>query len=774
MTQAEDLPPVRRAVRVELLDDDHAGPERIAPAVLDADHRRWPIALMGVALAALVGGLWWAAGLSMTDAPSEEPSIARERLDGDAVAGGDFEGLEGSDAIDGAATESLDSRELFVTLPADLQQVINGPRGLLASGTFYNDVSAEFSEVPALTRTADGRVWTSGTMQNIRAGERIVGLAEYPDETGEGVIAFTVDAPRADDDMSTLRLYGSRGGSDNVWTERNRFVFDGYIRAVTARDGRWVAVMDEQRVVTGTIDGDRIEEFRVGAEELVTSLAPFEDGVLAVVDRLASPGVVGESPPLELRRWRPIDGWDVVIDDLSTAVGPPSRLIDAGTRGAFLSSGPRLFRVDVAGPIDAVHASAEAIFDRIPDGLVPELTPALLDSGYLVVDDVGGETTRLWVSVDGFAWRRHDLHAPMIDVTLLRISNGAALLSGTRDGVEGVLRLDVLGPLPLDVRTDEYREGEWSNPVYAPAVGGGSGFVRLATTLGEADLIESPDGFDVANSTATNLPFGYVANEMTTTSAGYHVVGQIGLIEDAVFISADGAAWERFPIEPPDSATALQIDHFHRTAGAAAMAGSLGWADDLSRTERVVLWWDGAGTQHVVPPRPCPDGFGACTITSLLAVDDGLLVTTHDPDTGSTISGWSEATGWTPRAVVEPDPDERVLLTSSSNDTLWLMGRRQALMSDDAGRSWTASIDAPPGQQGQFIGVSSSGDAAAFESANTLWFLSSGEWTAFHLGGVSVGQLLAITDDSAVLSGVAMREPERSRVLIRLAPPNSR
>ena len=777
MSEDEFATPPRRAVRVELLDAGRPASPQVDAPLADHGQNRWPVALMGVALVTLVGGLWWAAGLSEAERAGErdDPPIDREQFDGDAVAGG---GLQDVDDEGGSADERLESRELFVTLPADLQHVINGPRGLLASGTFYNDVSAEFSQVPALTRTADGRVWTSGTMQSISAGERIVGLVEEPDDTGEGVIAFTVDAPSDGDDTSVLRLYGSRGGSDNVWTERNSFVIEGFIRTVAARDGRWVASVEERlplaqgvaptltRLTTGTIDGDAVDDFRVGSDEVITSIAPFADGVLAVVDRLASPAVEGDAPPLELRRWRPVEGWEVVTDDLSTAAGAPSRLIDAGARGAFLSSGPRLLRADLNDPIESVLASAEEIFDRLPEGFVPELTPALLDAGYLVVDDVGGATSQLWVSVDGLVWRRHDLEEPMTDVVLLSISNGAALLSGTRDGVEGVLRLDVLGPLPLDVRPEAFREGEWTNPVYAEANPSDRGFVSLTSTMGRADLIESSNGFDATTATATDLPFGYLATEMTTTSRGYHVVGQLGLIEDAVFTSPDGVGWQRFEIERPNDASTLRIEHFSRGVMTEAMAGVLGWADDPGRVENVAFWWDGAGRQVQIPERPCANDAWVCTITSLVAVDDGVLAT-HERDRSTAVSKWTEADGWQSIAALDPEPLDAAVFASTSSSTAWLLNSERAVRSDDGGNTWIEAIERPPGETGRFIGVSPSGAAAVFETSDALWFRRGQEWTAYALGNANVREVTAITDSAALMLGTA----EAGLVLIRLAPP---
>lgn len=782
MSEEDSTSETRGAVRVELFDDGGPFDSAVDAPIAVPSHSRWPVAVMGAAVVALVGGLWWAASLADDDRASVDDEGRSQVIEPDQLERGPATDIDAQpDDADVDGVLRLDTAELFVTLPADLQHVARGPRGLLASGTFDVDVSDEFSQVPALTRTSDGRVWTSGTMQNITAGSRIVGLTNQPENSqtpaNEEVVVFTVGSPSGP--SSELAIYSSRGGSDDVWNERNRLDVDGHIRTLSSRDGRWVATVDERaqasssvppmrtRLATGTIDGDSVEMLSVAPDEFVSSFAAFDDGFLAVVLRLQLSGLEADAPTPQLRRWTTDLGWEVVIDDLTLPTGPPARLIDAGENGVFLTGGGELRSVvDFRSGETDVTLSEPATYEEIDESLEPELTPALLDPGFLIVDNVVGDTSRLWISIDGSIWRRHDLASPMRGVTLLRINDGVALLSGVRDGERGVLRLEVTGPLPLDYRERTLEDGEWTSPVFTTDRLGGPGFVGLTNETGQIVLVESDDGFEIDRETPTDFPFGYFVNNMETSPAGYHVVGQLGLLEDAVFTSPNGVSWERFAMELPNSATTLQIDDFHRGTNTSAMVGSLGWADDRSRVERVILWWNADGEQARLPARPCLNLFWVCSISSLVAVDDGLLAT-HARDQSTGVSKWTESSGWTPVSDLDSMDLEGAVFASTGATTTWLLGKEQIWRSDDGGRSWQPAVQAPAGEIGRFIGVSGSGASAVFQADDALWFRSEQQWTAFALGSVEVRQPLAITDTSALLSGVS----SDGTVIIRLAPP---
>ena len=258
----------------------------------------------------------------------------------------------------------------------------------------------------------------------------------------------------------------------------------------------------------------------------------------------------------------------------------------------------------------------------------------------------------------------------------------------------------------------------------------------------------------------TDFPFGYFTNEMRTTNAGYHVVGQLGLFEDAVFTSDDGLSWERFPIEVPGTATALQIDHFHRTESAAAMAGSLGWADDLERTELTMIWWDEQGTATVVPPRPCEEAI-PCSVTSLVAVSNGVVVT-HQVGGKTVLSRWTSANGW--RATADPEAElakypafQNARLQSQRPDQIVVLGLPQFIESFNGGLTWDIERDGPQGVTGFFVAASSNGDSAMFLSADgeDAWVLHEGIWSRFSLATVELGVPLAIADGVALFGGRA-------------------
>lgn len=294
--------------------------------------------------------------------------------------------------------------------------------------------------------------------------------------------------------------------------------------------------------------------------------------------------------------------------------------------------------------------------------------------------------------------------------------------------------------------------GQWTPAVFSSTSLDGQGFVGLSNDGGQVRLIESRDGFTIDQERPTDFPFGYFTNAIETTASGYHVIGHLARIEDAVFTSPDGLAWERFEVDIPLPATALGIEHFHRGADTAALIGSLGSAGSFTTRETVAMWWDANGTQSVIAEPPCFSESDDCAISSVISVDDGFLVT-HEREGSVALSRWSKQDGWTSVAYLSPDAFESATLFATANAAVWFLDAHRIVRSDDGGRNWNLSVEAPPGEQGRFIGVSASGSTSVFQTATALWLRSDGSWSTFPLEDATVDRLLALTDETALLGG---------------------
>jgi|GEM_PF-2078349 len=759
------------AVRVELFEDAPIASDGTEiPDRLGSSSGRWSVVAMAVGVVGLVAGLWWLASLgtdqASTGGSGELPQT--DRL-------GDLGAAENSEvAVTGAAESWSD----FTT---DITHVAMSPTGLITAG---DRVSGNGPGLvgPELQTTRTGSEWRtlplSEIASSIASGARVVGLSN---DGGTGLLFTTTSS--AVEGTTDLVIYSATGLPD-VWKERNRVSVDGFVRTVTARAGRWVAIVDDRAqattsvppmrttVLTGLIDDLTFERTSVAPDEFVSSFAATENGFIAIVVRLQLQTLSDDGPTPQLREWTTEGSWEVVEADLSVSPGAaPARIIDAGSSGVFLSFGTDLFTRSRLPPEWVVAASGRAVVGGIKDGNSPETTPALAGEGFMITDTTVGPASRIWLSGTGDLWRQHTLTRDARNLKLLKVVDGVALVAAVSDGVPGVLRIDLnartgSGPVARAPAVREQRvvDGEWSTPLFSTSLLDGRGFLGLTNSNGQIALLSSFDGFSVESETPTDFPFGYFVNNMETTEAGYHVVGHLGLFEDAVFTSSDGITWDRFEIDLPENgATALQINHFHRTPTSAAMVGSLGWADDLSRTELAAMWWDATGQQQLIPPRPCGEGSDACTITSLLAVEDGVLAT-HGLDGTVGLSKWTLEEGWELLVELAPVALDSARLFANGGDAAWFLGSQRIVRSDDNGRTWNLGTETPPGEAGRFIAVSSSGLASVFQTETDLWFRYSGLWQRYELGDLEIGRFLAITDRTALFSGLA----PSGKVLIRL------
>ena len=782
------------AVRIELLGGEQPAVEDIAmPGPGSTGPSRLPAAAMLVALLAVFGGVWWLSNIESAedDTALEEPAIVEERID------------EGPDELLGAEAESQEA--LGDVDPLSIRPtyaIASSETGWVVGGEWAGPI-AEVAPGSGFLHEESRGSYVAHGLSNGDEQYRLVGLRS----DGGRSLAFASTAAEisGSTELVILRSVGSLS-RDPSWDEIARFPVDGHVRTVSSRDGQWAAIVDRRaqsssaappmqtQILTGRVDGapDETTLIEVAPDEFVSSFAASRDGFYAIVVRLELGSLSSSRPPTpQLRQWITSIGWQVIEEDFRPPDGVSARVIDAGTNGIVISWRSDLFRVEPELPVSEWPeiASGTAVVGALDDTFTPEASPARIGEGYLIVDRTVGDVGLIWVSVNGALWQRFSIDTPIQNVTLLTIDeSGDAILTGEADGQPvlfrrgltrsangtGVSAADIANNTPAfeaEVQQRDIVDGEWSTPVFSAASVDGAGFVGLSNVNGQISLVESANGFDVDRTTATNFPFGYFTNEMRTTNAGYHVVGQLGLFEDAVFTSVDGVGWERFEIEQIGTSTALQIDHFHRSENTAAMAASLGWADDLARTERAVVWWDSNGTRWIVPPSPCEQSI-RCSITSLIAVSDGIVVT-HQEGDEIVLSKWTEPRGW--RTTTDPDADllrypvyANAHLQSVATDRIQVLGLPALIESRNGGLTWDYEFDGPPGVRGAFVAITDDRGTAVFlsDGGNDAWVLTEGTWSRFDLTLVSLGSPLAIADGIALFGGGS----GAGSVVIRFAP----
>ena len=790
MAEGDGDPP--SAVRIELLGGDRLSADEIAmPGPGSSGPSRLPAAAMLVALLGVFGGLWWLSNLegAEEDAAPEEPEVVEEVV-GDAEGVPDW--LADANALRAGQTVELDVVPTYA---------VQANSAVMVGGAWVDGASAE-SSGPSGVILGGRLFWRGFPAPPSIEDHRLVGLYD----NGDRFIAFSSTADESGAATELVLHTSDSGQADEIWTELTRFPVDGHVRTVSSRDGRWAAIVDRRaqsssasppmqtQILTGLVDGapDETTLIEVAPDEFVSSFAASSDGFYAIVVRLELGSISASRPPTpQLRRWTPATGWEVLEEDFSPPGGVSARIIDAGPTGIFISWRTDLFRVDPDLPVTEWPpvASGNAVTGVLDQTYTPEVTPARIGDGFLIVDRTVGEVGTLWVSLSGALWQRFEIENRLEHVSLLTIDEtGTAVLTAEQEGQPVVFQLgltrpandastsaaDIASNTPAfepEVQQRDIVDGEWSTPVFSAATVDGAGFVGLSNVNGQISLVESSNGFGVDQTTATNFPFGYFTNEMRTTNAGYHVVGQLGLFEDAVFTSVDGLRWDRFEIEQIGTSTALQIDHFHRSENTAAMAASLGWADDLARTERAVVWWDSSGTRWIVPPSPCEQSI-RCSITSLLAVSDGIVVT-HQEGDEIVLSKWTEPRGW--RTNTDPDADllrypvyANAHLQSVATDRIQVLGLPALIESRNGGLTWDYEFDGPPGVRGAFVAITDDRGTAVFlsDDENDAWVLHDDNWTRYDLTSVELGAPLAISDGVALFGGGA----GSGSVVIRFAP----
>jgi len=265
----------------------------------------------------------------------------------------------------------------------------------------------------------------------------------------------------------------------------------------------------------------------------------------------------------------------------------------------------------------------------------------------------------------------------------------------------------------------------------------------------------------------TDLPFGFFADQLRRTSDGWVVVGRLGLLEDAAFESTDGLTWNRVEFVLPRGATAVELDTVSRSPFATAVLGSLGWADDLSRTERFLLWWRNDGEPIDVPLRPCPETQGVCTIRSIATITNGVLVT-HVADQRYTVSRWTEAAGWEQVAIDQPLPDEMVHLERDASGITYFGAQR--ILRSETGDFWYEVFDAVD-DIGPYLGVSVDGSLAVAARGDTMVVRSPFGVVEYGAPGVRFGAVLAVDRDAAIVRAITPDGPGLARLAGSRAEP---
>lgn len=647
--------------------------------------------------------------------------------------------------------------------------------------------------------------WSTVDLPDLNGGSRVVGVShgvEGDSDPAAWVFTATEVGLIRDDGvrLSSMQMFQRSGGSAQ-WELRESFGIDGTVQSISARQGRWVASIEE-RPSAGAATSHRVfltarpgegesQRVTVAEDEFVESYAAFDDGLLAIVGRLQSPG--GEDPATpprpELRRWKDGAGWETLDVDLGNTIGgAPARLIDAGSRGLYVSFGSVLYRAGEDLTDWEIAAEGRAVVGVLSPDFAPETTPAVAGAGFMVVDTIVGSAENVWLSVDGQLWRQHDLNVDFRGAQLLHITEGTAHVVGRSNGVTGVLQIDIGLPdvdQPVQLQPDVFSrplvDGAWAQPVYTAANLDGDGFVGLTNTGTEVVFLESASGEQVTRQTSTDFPIEYFANDIDTTEAGYHVIARSSNSEDAVLTSSDGVSWERFDIDIPEGAGSFVIEMFDRSATTAALVGSVETGGDGGQLEQTVLWWDSAGVQHLVPARPCvdqdPEVAKRCRTLSVVATSSGITAESTDETFGVSaggpittgyvfISTWTVTSGWTTRAGIGRPLKLQGGLRSGERG-IWMIEIGRISLSEDGGEQWRSEIRTPRGLRGSFLGISATGETAVFETQRGLWLYVSETWSEFSHADVDVEAVLALDDDTALLSG----QDESGPVVIRLVAP---
>jgi hypothetical protein len=525
---------------------------------------------------------------------------------------------------------------------------------------------------------------------------------------------------------------------------------------VPAPENASVLEQVEDRPYTTAPNGGS-QRLRLGQTDRVESYVAALDGgfvVTSTVDPFSSPS--GQDLPIRLLRVTATETENMTPPDAELTAD--DELIRSGDGTLWLISGLRVW--SSTAPYDRWSLAADAT----ELGTVTQVRPALTGGGVIATRDSPGLEGFHFTNGNGM-WEAFTFPG-VSELGLLLVDGNNLMISAVVDGTRQVtIARTLLVVEQPQIQQTPMNDGEWDLPLLAPALDG-DGFAGLTNVNGAIGFFESADGLQWSESALTDLPFGFFGTRLERIDGGFQVLGRVGLLEHAVFISADGLNWTRIEFDLPRSATAIEIESVSRTARATAVLGSLGWADDLSRTERLLLWWTEGSDPIDVPFRPCPETQGVCTLRSIAVVDDGVLAT-HLADQRFTVSKWTPEFGWEQLGLDQPLPEGPVRVQTTPAGVFYL-GRNAVLGSVDNGVTWTVSFPVDGAiEVGPYQAISVDGTVALASGDGVLVVLDSTGQRRYAATGVQFGEVLAVNASAVIIRGIT---PDGA-ALVRLAAP---
>ncbi len=665
--------------------------------------------------------------------------------------------ISGGGAVDDSAEEEQVDAPLIGDLRlSDEERVWIGDVPLF--GVVVEGINGWYGTSGELLYTADGPI---GWERVDVGGGRVLDAASV----GDGVNVLVAMEPTAGSATSATQLQIRRSTDGVVWKVFDEFVVpervhDGSLNgrswAVLAGPGDAPAGDDataieqvEDRVWTaGASDTVRL---RLADNDRVRAHVAVADGAIAIsstVDFFSTPS--GIELPTRLLRLTADESVDITPTDADLDGG--SRLVRSGDGTIWLIDGLRAWAATAPYDDWMLYADASELSG------VNRLDPILNGGGVIASadePDAGG----FHLSTGNGTWEAFTFPG-VSELGVLLIDDGELTISAVVDGTRQVTIARAIDQTRRpQILATPVADGEWDLPVLAAGTGD-RGFVGLTNINGSIGWFESDDGLSWETTTPTNLPFGFFANQLETTETGWLAIGKVGLLEDAAFASFDGTDWTRLKFELPRGATAVELDAVSTSTTANAFLGSLGWADDLSRTERFLLWAPAGGRPVDVPFRPCPETQGVCTIRSIAVVGDGLLAT-HLADQRYTVSRWTEADGWAQLGIDQPLPDDAVSIQRGSHGITYL-GQERVLRSD-TGTIWYELFDAVDGV-GPYLAVSNRGSTAIAAAGDALVVRSSAGDLTYAAPDVQFGSVLAIDAGAAIVRAITPDGPALARL----------
>jgi hypothetical protein len=606
--------------------------------------------------------------------------------------------------------------------------------------------------------------------------ERVVfgaGRALDVSSSGDGVNLLVADDPVADGANRSTEIRVVRSTDGEFWKTFDEATVPDVVHAGSLNGTNWSVLAGPAAELAGEdatalqqvadrlwVAGDEgPQRLRLADNDWVRGQAATLGGAIVIsqtVDFFSTP--TGIELPTRLLRLTPDNAIDVTPPDAD--LDADSRVVRSGDGTVWLVDGLRAWAATAPYEEWRLYADASGL-----DG-VSRLDPVLNGGGVIASLDRGIDAGGFRFTTGDGQWQEFSFPG-VSELGVLLVDDGELTVSAVVDGTRQVTLARSIEPVARpEFVTTKVEDGEWALPVLAADVGN-RGFVGLTNVNGTIGWFDSNDGLTWATPEVTDLPFGFFADQLRRTSDGWVVVGRLGLLEDAAFESTDGLTWNRVEFVLPRGATAVELDTVSRSPFATAVLGSLGWADDLSRTERFLLWWRNDGEPIDVPLRPCPETQGVCTIRSIATITNGVLVT-HVADQRYTVSRWTEAAGWEQVAIDQPLPDEMVHLERDASGITYFGAQR--ILRSETGDFWYEVFDAVD-DIGPYLGVSVDGSLAVAARGDTMVVRSPFGVVEYGAPGVRFGAVLAVDRDAAIVRAITPDGPGLARLAGSRAEP---